>query len=322
MGDGLSEHLGMKLVYLPTIRLKSADTLIHAILSAVHVGVTRPDGIVLMNVANVPALALIRLFGLKAALHVDGLESRRAKWGTLGRRYFRVCEALAPRLTPDLIADAVGIQAYYRDERGAESVYIPYGVPTSVASVADVRLLTDVGVKSRAYHLCVARFEPENQVLEIVEAFARSSARHPLLVVGGAPYSKQYTARIESAAAADDRVRLLGPIWDQQLLSTLYSHALSYIHGHSVGGTNPSLLAALGQGAPVIAFDVIFNREVAQGHATYFASRDDIASLVEEIEGDPASAIDRAERARRDVSNRYDWDRVADAYEELLCKLR
>ena len=120
-----------------------------------------------------------------------------------------------------------------------------------------------IGLAPGGYHLVVARFEPENHVDVIVEGYRRSNATLPLVVVGSAPYAAGYTDGIAGIAEADSRIRLLGGVWDQRLLDQLYAHALSYVHGHSVGGTNPSLLRAMGAGTAVIGWDVVFNHEVA-----------------------------------------------------------
>lgn len=149
--------------------------------------------------------------------------------------------------------------------------------------------LGELGLAPRGYHLVVARFEPENHVHLIVEGFARSAARLPLVVVGSAPYSDRYTSMVHGLG--DDRVRFVGGIWDQELLDQLYANALVYWHGHSVGGTNPSLLRAIGSGTATNAFDVGFNREVLETAGRYFAGPDDVTRLVHEAES-PGSDAD------------------------------
>ena len=164
----------------------------------------------------------------------------------------------------------------------------------------------------------MARFEPENHVDVVVEGYVRSDAVLPLVVVGSAPYSGAYTERI--ASLADERVRLPGGIWDQELLDQLYAGALVYYHGHSVGGTNPSLLRAIGAGAAVDAFDVSFNREVLGDAGRYWTGADDVARLVASAEADPAAQAARGELSRERAAL-YDWDEVADRYEALCREL-
>jgi glycosyltransferase involved in cell wall biosynthesis len=247
-------------------------------------------------------------------MHVDGLEWQRAKWGVRASRYYRWAEARSSRWADALIADAHGIADHLREAHGVHAHYIPYGAP--IVSPPPARL-AEVGLTPGKYHLVVARLEPENHVREIVAGFATSQARMPLIVIGDAPYADTYRAQVRAAAGDDPRIRFLGSLWDSDLLDALYAHALTYLHGHSVGGTNPSLLRALGAGAPVIAFDVVFNREVAGSAGEYFTSPADVAALCEAAERDPEGALARGSAGQADVAVRYRWSDVADSYEDL-----
>jgi glycosyltransferase involved in cell wall biosynthesis len=309
------EYLGMRLVHLPAARKRSLETLSHSTSSVLHLVAHRTDAVFLFNAANAPLLPLLRAARLPVATHVDGLEWRRAKWGGAGQRYYRTAEALAVRWSDALIADAVGIADYYRREFDAPTTLLTYGAP-QIAPGSD--RLAELGLERHGYHLVVARFEPENHVDVIVEGYRRSGARRPLVVVGSAPYSDEYTARVH--ALADDRVRFLGGVWDQEQLDQLYASCVTYLHGHSVGGTNPSLLRALGAGAAVLAYDVDFNREVAGDAGRYFREPTDVAGLLEAVEADP-DAVARAGARARELAKRYDWDEVALGYEGLARRL-
>lgn len=138
------------------------------------------------------------------------------------------------------------------------------------------------------------------------------------MVVGSAPYADEYTARVH--ALGDERVRFLGGVWDQVQLDQLYANCFTYVHGHSVGGTNPSLLRAIGAGAAVLAFDVDFNREVAQEAGRYFGGAGDVSRLVEAAERAPGT-VGKAGRRARELAARYDWDDVAAGYEQLAIRL-
>ncbi|WP_237710911.1 DUF1972 domain-containing protein [Saccharopolyspora spinosa] len=317
-GPRPERHLGMRLVYLPALRRKTLETLSHTALSASHAVVRPPEVAVVFNAANAPLLPLLRLRGIPTITHVDGLEWKRAKWGPAGSAYYRRAEALAVRWSDALIADARGIQDYYRDRFNTETDYIPYGAPVLTEVGTDG--ITDLGLSPRRYHLVVARFEPENHVHVAVEGYLRSNARHPLVVVGSAPYADEYTASITRAAKGDPRVRLLGAVWDQRLLDQLYGNALTYIHGHSVGGTNPSLLRAMGAAAPTSAFDVRFNREVLGSFGRYFRDPGDLAALCDAAEADPAGTSLRGKEQVASL-DRYTWDGVAQKYEELAARV-
>jgi glycosyltransferase involved in cell wall biosynthesis len=335
--DGASsarEHRGMRLVPLPAVRRRSLETISRSALATGHlaghrlaellstpgsrVGSTRAvDAAVVFNAANAPFLPVLRACGIPVATHVDGLEWKRAKWGPVGQRYYRWAESFAVRHSDALIADAQGIADHYRRRFDADTTLIRYGAPV-VEGGGDPRRLATMGLVPGGYHLVVARFEPENHVDVVVEGYVASRARKPLVVVGSAPYSDAYTARVH--ALADHRVRLVGGVWDQDLLDQLYAGAATYLHGHSVGGTNPSLLRAIGAGTAVDAFDVDFNREVLGAAGTYWSTPADVALAVEAAEADEDRLRDRG-RASRFRAASYDWDDVADGYEDLCRRL-
>jgi glycosyltransferase involved in cell wall biosynthesis len=308
-------YRGMELVHLPALRKRSLETLSHTALSAGHLFGHRTDAAVVFNSANAPFLPVLRAAGIPFATHVDGLEWQRGKWGGVGKRYYQLSERASVWWSDALIADAQGISDYYRQKFDADTELISYGAP--IVSDAGDRL-AELGLTSRGYHLVVARFEPENHVHLIIEGYVASRAKEPLIVVGSAPYADGYTARLH--AMADDRVRFLGGVWDQELLDQLYANGLTYLHGHSVGGTNPSLLRALGAAASTTAFDVVYNREVLGDAGRYFSTPDDVRRLIEEAEADPAATRERGAAALRRAAL-YTWDDVADRYETLCRKL-
>lgn len=313
--DQQASYQGMTLVHLPALRKRSLETISHTGLSGAHLLRHPVDAAIVFNCANAPWLPLLRMRGIPFATHVDGLEWQRAKWGRWGQRYYRTAEKLSVRWSDALIADAAGIAEYYRSTHDARTERIAYGAPR--VDQGDDRL-QELGLRRHGYHLIVARFEPENHVLEAVSGYTASSAGLPLVVVGSAPYADEYTRQVSKAA--DDRVRLLGGVWDQGLLDQLYAGARTYLHGHSVGGTNPSLLRALGAGVAVDAFDVSFNREVLGEAGRYWQTPDDVRQLIEESERNGAAA-DRRAALSRVAAGRYDWDEVADRYETLLQRL-
>jgi glycosyltransferase involved in cell wall biosynthesis len=319
-GEKPAEHLGMSLVHLPALHVKVAETLSHTGLSAIHaVTHTAPDAAFVFNAANAPFVPVLRARGIPTAVHVDGLEWKRDKWGGAGKRYYRAAESAAVRWSDALIADAQGIADYYDDEFGVPTELISYGA-TIIDEPTSTRI-AELGLVPSGFHLVVARFEPENHVREIVEGYAASDASLPLVVVGSAPYSAEYTAAIERIAASDDRIRMLGGVWDQDLLDELYANALTYVHGHSVGGTNPSLLRAIGAGTAVLAWDVDFNREVTLEDGRYFGSAAELAPLLESSESDAASTLSRGDRLRVRAATTYDWDLVTTGYERLAARL-
>lgn len=314
-GDHPATYKGMKLRWVRAARKRSLETLSHTILSALHLRCfERVDMVFAFNAANVPALGLLRMSG-PVALHMDGLESQRSKWGPTGRRYYLAMERIASKTKLRLIADAQGIADYYQRTYDRETVLIAYGANKPVAHHG--ALVAQLNLTKASYDLVVARFEQENHVLDIVRAFRASESTQELIVVGSAPYSDKYIADIEEAAAGDSRIRLVGAVWDQDLLDDLYASCRLYIHGHSVGGTNPSLLRAMASGSAVAAFDVVFNREVTGDKAAYWSQVGDLTALIHLADNRDLNVDEQSKQLLDYVEEHYNWDAVADAYEQL-----
>ncbi len=215
------------------------------------------DVAIVFNSGNAPFVAPLKMRGIPVAVHVDGLEAERAgRWAT----YYAWAERSAVTHADAVIADALAIGDYVRERYGRPSEYLPYGAPIVNGPVPR---LAELGLSEGGYHLTVARFEPENHVLEIVRGYRASAAELPLIVVGAASYSHDYAQAVEHGPC-DERIQLLGSVWDQELLDQLYCGARSVLHGHSVGGTNLSLLRAMGAGAAV-RLRLRVNREVTGG---------------------------------------------------------
>ena len=310
-------YRGMRRVELPSVQGKALDTFTHSAVSTAHALRHRPDVALVFNAANSPFLAPLRARGIRTALHVDGHDGRRRKWAGAGRRYYSLATRLGMRLAHTVITDSQAMREELKDAYDVDPVFIPYGARTTVGHVGDVAArLQQVDLEPGGYHLVVARFEPENQVLEIMRAFVASDCEQPLVVVGFAGFPGDYNAAIE--AIDDPRVRRLGAVWDQELLDALYAGAASYVHGHSVGGTNPSLLRAMVNGAPVVAFDCVYNRETTGGAALVFRRTSQLADLLAKCERDEGIVRAVAEDARTRALTAYRWDGVVTRYEDLL----
>lgn len=313
------DYLGMRLVHLPALHLKALETLSHTAFSVAHATTRqRPDVAFVFNAANAPFVPFLRQRGIPTTVHVDGLEWKRDKWGGTARRYYRWAEQLSVRSADALIADAQGIAEYYRQEFAIPTELISYGTRLLHNLPAD--RLGELGLRAGGYHIVVARFEPENHVDVIIDGYRRSSAQLPLAVVGSAPYSGAHGRKI-AALADDPRVRMLGGIWDQDQLDQLYAHSVSYLHGHSVGGTNPSLLRAMGARTAAIAWDVAFNREVLGAYGAYFRDAKTLATLIEDAELNPHHTEEVSEALQRRAAALYNWGHVTDGYEDLAQRL-
>jgi len=312
---GVSEYRGIHCITLPAPRIKALETLAHTGRSIMHARGQAFDVVLLFNVGNAPLLAVVKQ---PVVLHVDGLEWKRGKWGLIGRTYYRICERLAAASRHDLIADAESIATYYETRYNVRSNVIAYGAPVRLPAADDRRCLGPLGLDPDAYLLMVARLEPENNVHVVLDAYGRSSRRIPLVVVGDAPYRSRYLDNLRRTFAGTPNVLHLGRVDDQSLLDVLYVSARAYVHGHTVGGTNPSLLRAMGAGAPVIASDGVFNREVCGDVALYFSSAADLRPILDESM--ETSSRERGAEGRSRAVERYDWDAVTMKYEALLSR--
>jgi len=311
----LGHYRGMRLVVLPALPSKHLETLSHTFLSAVHAAHEGFDVALLLNAANAPLMSILRLGGTPVALNVDGIERKRRKWGAVARAYSRLCERLASLGADALITDAEVMRRYYRRCYRRHSSMIAYGGDLEPPAATDE--LERLGVEPGEYLLYVSRFEPENNPDRVAEAFARVPGGRKLVMVGGAPYGTSLIERVREIA--DDQVVLPGPVYGAGYRQLLFNCRL-YIHATEVGGTHPALVEAMGAGRPVVYYDTPENREVAGGVALpfLFAGARAMERVVAEVLEDEA-ALERMSRgSARRVAERYTWERVTGAYEELL----
>ena len=259
--------------------------------------------------------AVLRLRGVPNVINMDGIEWRRDKWGKGAKAWFWLNEQLGCCLGNHLVADHPEIARHLaRNVSGSKITTIAYGADALVGlSDAPVRAL---GLVSGRYLTLVARPEPENSVLEVVQAFSRRHRGHTLAVLGGYSESNDYHRAVRAAASGE--VCFLGAIYDKPLLQALRVHCSAYVHGHRVGGTNPSLVEALGAGNAVLAHDNRFNRWVAGDAARYFHSVDGCAAALDALLVDePALQALRA-AARQRFEQAFTWPMILQQYESLL----
>lgn len=263
---------------------------------------------------------LPRLNGIPVWINIDGIEWKRSKWSKLARLYLRTMEWLTSKVATRVIADAQAMVTHFQSCYGVEvpCSYVAYGAP-STDREADSGLLARWGLNAGRYLLVVARIEPENHVLEIIKGFQASGSKLPLVIVGDYQRDTTYCRTlIESDLSG---VRLLGSVFELDLLLQLRLGASVYIHGHSVGGTNPSLLEAMGCGNVVVAHDNPFNREVLGDSGLYFSTESDLSAALCRLNQMPLSERNvRSIRVKEIVDTRYTWDLIADQYETLMLK--
>lgn len=281
-----------------------------------HVDASRQgfDAALVLNIANGFFLPLLGRKSVGVALNTDGIEWERGKWGNNARRVFRRGAEASARYADVLIADSEAIATVWKKEFGVESVFVPYGAPILEACSPD--RVRELGLEPGRYILTVARLVPENNIELILDS--TSELEHKVVVVG----SGTGDSPIEQRLAELDRgesLTWLGHVSDQELLNSLWSHCGLYVHGHSVGGTNPGLLQALGAGAPTIALDTPFNREVLAGDSQLFPDdREELGRRIREAMSDPALRESWSAIGRETIRSRYSWDDVSDRYLSAL----
>lgn len=281
-----------------------------------------------LHARNQPGLALIlgyntaifnlllRPSGKKILMNMDGIEWKRDKWNPLERRWLYLNERLGSCLSDHLIADHPEIKAYLKRKTPAEKItMIPYGAATiECVSEEPVHALN---LEPKRYTLVIARPEPENSILEIVRAFSRKEREHTLVVLGDyQPEHNTYHSKVVTAASSE--VYFAGAIYDSEVVHALRSHARLYVHGHQVGGTNPSLVEALGAGNAVLAHSNPFNHWVAGEEAAYFEDEEMCARAFDRLLGNEQDLcqMERASRARHQEA--FLWTDILAEYEQLL----
>jgi glycosyltransferase involved in cell wall biosynthesis len=279
-----------------------------------HATRERPDAALVLNVANGPYLPFLKRYGIPTVVNVDGLEWERDKWSALGKRAFLTGAQLSAKYATSLVFDAEAIGDYWRERFGVNGTFIPYGADVP-ATTPDPALLSELNLVAGSYVLVVARLVPENSIDVFLDAVDALPQEIPVVVVGSSNKETAISARL--AALVGERLNFswLGHVNDQALLTALWAHCGLYFHGHTVGGTNPALLQALSCGAPVIAMDTVFNREVATGCADFVTP--DAAALAKVL---ATRLRDQGWRGKmrlngpQRVSERYTWLDVCQRY--------
>ncbi|WP_454811348.1 glycosyltransferase [Paenarthrobacter nitroguajacolicus] len=303
----------VRVVTTPGVENKSLSTLSFGLTSCLHAMWQRPDVALVMNVANGFWLPLLALRGIPTVVNVDGIEWERAKWGRLAKMMFRIGAKMTARFGDVLVADSKEIARRWQDEFSRASVFIPYGgEPGTGALVVD-------DFQDRRYVLVVARFVPENTIPEFLEAARGLAADYDVVIVGSSGYGGELEEATRLLVGESSRVHWLGHISDDQRLLSLWKRCGVYFHGHSVGGTNPALVQAMANGAPTVARDTVYNREVL-GDAGVFC-KPTPAAIEEALRSVLASREVQDELstgALRRVQEGYTWAAVCESYETTL----
>lgn len=316
--DASTEWRGVRRIVLPALRHKYLETVSHSFLSAIDALRRDYDAVLVCNAANAFILPLLRAARIPVAINVDGVERKRRKWNVLGRAVYALGETFSTSFASVLVADARVIADYYRANYALEPVTIPYGAEFPFEEDSDV--LERLGVRAREYVLYVSRFEPENNPLEVVEAYEKVSTTTPLVMVGKGLYASELVSALDRHRS--ERVLLPGALYGRDY-RTLQRNALIYIQATEVGGTHPALIEAMASGGCVLANDTPENREVGGAAVGYFrlGAAETLSATLNEWLAAPALRERFRSLARRRAGECYAWESVVDDYETLLRRI-
>ena len=249
--------------------------------------------------------------------NMDGLENKRSKFSPMVRRFLDWEEKMAVKYSHYLIADNMGIHDYYKEKYGKESKFLAYGA--DIHDDFKAEYLEELGLKSEEYYILIARLEPENNIVMAIEGYLHSkeNGRRPLIVVGktNTPHGKELVEKYGN----ERNVEFVGGIYDFKKLDSVRHFSKAYFHGHSVGGTNPSLLEAMAAGCFIFAHDNIFNRAVLKENAFYYPSADKVTEYLNRIDTiAEGSKIQYTARNIEVIRNEYSWESLIDKHEKYF----
>jgi glycosyltransferase involved in cell wall biosynthesis len=245
--------------------------------------------------------------------NMDGLEWKRSKYSKPVQQFLQYAEKLAIKNSDHYIADSPVIQSYLKMKYGVESSYIPYGATTG--GNVNEALLAPFLLTKQNYFMLMARLEPENNIEMILDGFHQSRTDKQFIVVGNT--NTAFGRKMVNKFGTDERIHFAGAIYDAVINHTLRSFCCMYFHGHSVGGTNPSLLEAMADGSLIAAHDNAFNRGVLQDDAFYFTNATEVQQLVESTQ--PGKGIrEKVQNNFTKIEQQYNWPAVIEQYEKFI----
>ena len=311
--EGPVTHNKATLKYLP-LNANGIQSIPYDIWGILH-GLRKSDSLLVLGVSGCIILPFIKLFSKKKiTVNIDGLEWKRAKWGKWAKKYLKFSERLAVKYADSVVADNAVIKDHVRLSYNKIAHHIAYGGDHSKREKITENTLKEFSFLTENYAIKVCRIEPENNVELILKAFAEYSKLN-LVVIGNwenSLYSRDLRRKFEN----ESNLYLLDPIYDQEKLNQLRSNCYLYVHGHSAGGTNPSLVEAMSLGLPILAYGVNYNRETTENKALYFEDEVSLIKVLENLKKD--QILDIGKNMELIAQNRYTWAHVADQYEKIF----
>ena len=319
---------GVKLFYFPIKHPKSSILgMVYEIIYDVYSlfkASMRADQVYMLGYSAALFFFIPKLFGKTLYLNPDGFEWKRAKFNNMVKILLMLNEKMGAFWADRIIADSQGIKNYYDKKYDIKSSFIAYGASVVPSVKWDKEKLPEI-IKDEvdlnpAYWLLVARLEPENNIHTIVNGYIESNTKKPLIIVGNfdSPQYEEYITNIVNEKSGDKKIFFTGGIYDQDTLNMLRQNCFAYLHGHSVGGTNPSLVEAMAMKSLLLAHDNQFNREVCEDTALYFENSNDLKNKIEKVENNPKNYLELKSMTFNRVNKEYNWDKIVGQYHELF----
>lgn len=308
-----NRDLRVGVVTTPGIENKSLSTLSYGLTACLHAAWKKPDVALVMNVANGFWLPLLAMRGIPTVVNVDGIEWERAKWGRFAKFVFKLGARLTARFGTVLVADSKEIARRWQTEFSRSSLFIPYGGDAGVGRAGPDSF------SHRNYVLAVARFVPENTIPEFLKAARALSSDYEVVIVGSSGYGGPLEDEVKELVAQNTNVHWLGHVADDERLLSLWKNCGAYFHGHSVGGTNPALVQAMANGAPTVARDTVYNREVLGSEGLFCQPEaPDIEAAIRRVMESPEEKDRLQSVSLQRVQDGYTWEAVCGSYDDAL----
>lgn len=244
--------------------------------------------------------------------NMDGLEWKRTKYSEKVKKFLRFAEFLGVKYSDHLISDSIGIQDYLQEKYKVESTYIAYGA--TLFENPDVNVLSDYNLRQYQYDMLIARLEPENSIEIILDGVALADTDRPFLVIGN--HETAYGDYLKNKFSNYQQIQFIGGIYNIEVLNNLRYYSNIYFHGHTVGGTNPSLLEAMSSNSLICANDNSFNKYILGKEAIYFQDAKDVAKHLASVKYDNELYQNMLKENSEKITNLYDWELITDQYAE------
>lgn len=311
--ERIASYKGALLKYIP-LEANGVQSIPYDTLSILH-ALRKNDVLLILGVAGAWILPFVRLFtNKKIIISIDGIEWKRDKWPIYAKLYLWWAEKIAVKYSHIDISDNESIQDYTALRYETLSRVIEYGADHTLEVKPEAEDFIKYPFLKNDYAVKVCRIEPENNVHMVLEAF-KKSAKMNLVLVGNWNNS-DYGKQLKESYGAVKNIFLFDPIYNQREIDLIRGNATLYVHGHSAGGTNPSLVEAMFLGLPVISFGVSYNKTTTENKAVYFSTSEELGNHLDTI---TAAVLENLRKEMKSVAmRRYTWSTISNQYELLI----